>query len=257
MNAKTMKHIRKKWGFDYIYNIPEIITSINYFLENPPTYTILNSGTLSNHAISFLMDNFDRGYPLQEAFDVQIENMIIKGNIWDFLENPLNAKKDEVWGKQRNKSLVQELYYKFDYTPGLQKRIIAVLADLKSDIDAFQKLQKAHDDAWKAERLRARKEFKMEIVTVRKGCGGEGGVDPHAIVRLTKGGISRKYHCRNIFDFGFVVNPDIPGGGILLRLENGQWAWDRKKGYKIADEFDVSAVTYLRRFSPISTEIRM
>ena len=255
--SKKMRAIEKKWGFDFLFG-EEIIKSIDHFISNPPAYTIMNAGTLDNGAISFLAENFDIGYPLQEKFGWKITNMMIDGNHWDFLKDPENAIKDIVWGGMRNKGYIYEAFHKFDYTDALKGKIVSILEDLRTDLILYRKIEAAHEKAREIETAHAEKEFTVKILASHKGYGGEDGVDPYAKVEITDPNTYEKdiYHCRNIFDFGHVVNRS--GGGLLSKDEAGEWFWDLwKKPNVPATDFDVRAVKYLTRFSPIPTGIRM
>jgi hypothetical protein len=135
----------------------------------------------------------------------------------------------------------------------------------------------------KKQREIARKQFVVEIIEVSHTAGGEGGADPDAKVRLTdpKTNESAIFTCRNIFDFGYVVNPE--GGGLALNVEKfietnsisyksekdrirfreshptkTGWGWDRmKKGWLPMSDFEIRAVKYLGEFPPIDSSIRM
>ena len=77
-------------------------------------------------------------------------------------------------------------------------------------------------------------------------------------------GESAQFVCRNIFDFGYVVNPNyavvegLKPGGIA---NGGQWqTFDAERGWydvRPLTGFEARAITYLRKFPPIYGGIRM
>jgi hypothetical protein len=81
--------------------------------------------------------------------------------------------------------------------------------------------------------------YDFEAKVIKKGK--ENNEDLFAKVEVIEKatGEKRKYYCRNIFDFGYVVN-----------LEKGGFANE-------GDEFDKRANKYLNAFSPVETNIRM
>lgn len=280
---------RKKYCRSWIFISDELLASLDHFIRNPPQSTIMSTGTLSNDPISFLKEDFDLGYPIHgDDWDRYIERQIVpRGiNVYDFLNNPENASKDIGWIKDRNKDYKWEAYLKYDYTPILQARIIKVLKELRQDFGQHKILREKHKTEQKREREQAQKEFTVEILKIDTRAGGEGGPDPSARVKITdpKTGKSAIFSCRNIFDFGYVVNRE--GGGLLSNVEamirdnpiffNAKekqteyrethptktgWGWDRDfldgPNWIEATDFEIRAVKYLGRFSPIETGIRM
>jgi hypothetical protein len=133
------------------------------------------------------------------------------------------------------------------------------------------------------QRERDRKNFNVEIIKRSHRAGGEGGPDPFAKVKIvdSKTGESGIFTCRNIFDFGYVVNPEA--GGLAIDVEsfiahnidteekkeafrkdhptNTGWGWNRgfgdKPNWVPMTDFEIRAVAYLYAFSPIGTGIRM
>lgn len=72
---------------------------------------------------------------------------------------------------------------------------------------------------------------------------------------------SLEFNCRNIFDFGYVVNPNYligdEYGGIAT---NGYWEQFKENGWtKIREltKFEEKCVEYLHKFPPIRTDIRL
>lgn len=121
--------------------------------------------------------------------------------------------------------------------------------------------------------LRGGAVMSIETQIVRRLVDGGEELTQAAIVmvRDSETGENLEFQCRNIFDFGYVVNPAYPvepcttPGGILVRNEAGEWHWDvyflkgnpdRLPGRKATD-FEVRAIEHLYAHPPISTEIRM
>ena len=286
-DKKIMEQIKEKYNRDFFIG-QSLMKGLDYLISNPPTYTIMNKGTLSNNAISLLdSPDFKKAYPVYDEFQGYIERILTDGNnIWDFLNNPRNAIKDVKWTKERNKEYEYEAYVKYSYTPELKEKIITLLREIRNDLQTFQAARKRLEAAKEAEREKARKEFRVEILEKSTVSGGEGGPDPYAKVRITDPatGESKVFRCRNIFDFGFVVNPE--GGGLAHNVEalisrnpatfgteeqkeeyrrthptKTGWGWKRDfldgENWIEMTDFEIRAVKYLHRFSPINTHIRM
>lgn len=105
----------------------------------------------------------------------------------------------------------------------------------------------------------------MTVTIIKSGSHrGEDGNDPYAVVSITDGSETLRFSCRNIFDFGYVVNPEYavaPGlekGG--LRNKDAWKTFEDGKGWydvRPLTEFEKKALDYLYEFSPIATSIRM
>ena len=74
-------------------------------------------------------------------------------------------------------------------------------------------------------------------------------------------GESLEFWCRNIFDFGYVINPNyevVEGADGALATKDG---WEIfEKGWRAAremTEFEKKCVKYLSEFPPVSSGIRM
>lgn len=256
---ERIAEIEKKWSFAIV--VSDMLDSIDFAIQNPPEYIILNVNDMVPDYVNFLGSDFNRGYPLQNQFGQAIQKFVIgkrysSGREW--IKDPENAVEDVAWGDERNKDYVYRAYLKYVYTDKTRAKIVETLQCLKKDIVEYLDLETELRRMRKAERDEAEQEFRVEILKSRKGTGGETGIDPYVKVLLTdSNGESRIYHCRNIFDFGFVVNRDGAGGGILMTTESGA-VWNRAKMPPIpADNFDIRAVAYLCRFAPIEKHIRM
>ena len=106
--------------------------------------------------------------------------------------------------------------------------------------------------------------LKCEILKFTKGYGGECGVDPSVLVRLTDPQTceSLEFVYRNIFDIGYVVNPnyavakDLKPGGLA---SNGKWqTFEAGKGWhdvRDLTDFEKRCLQYLDEFPPIYSGI--
>lgn len=126
-----------------------------------------------------------------------------------------------------------------------------------------------------AEEKRAALEAEQAAMSVRvleheNGTPGEDGTDPYAKVEITDPATGEKaqFTCRNIFDFGYVVNPNYPvvGGmepGGLATKRNDVWYWEEYKAGKgwymvrPLTAFEVKSLEYLTKFPPIGTGARI
>jgi len=138
----------------------------------------------------------------------------------------------------------------------------------KQQKEAEQQAEQEQQEKAERERKEAIKaSLNCEILQQIEGVGGEGGIDPSALVRLTdpETGESLEFICRNIFDFGYVINPNYsiaPGhdnGGLD---GNGKWRdFDVTKGgwYDVREmtDFEKRCMTYLRELPPVCNKIRM
>lgn len=111
----------------------------------------------------------------------------------------------------------------------------------------------------------------MIVKILRKDAGtpGEKGREPFARVEIIDPttGESGKFICRNIFDFGYVVNPLYPvaeglePGGMVNEEEKVWMYYDEKRGgwYNVRPltAFERKAVEYLEEFPPICADLRM
>lgn len=112
------------------------------------------------------------------------------------------------------------------------------------------------------------------IKSSKKQSGeGDGCNDYYAHVEVTdkKTGDTLKFNCRNIFDFGYVVNPDYkitpemdePGGLANFDKKTGKYFWDDFKDGKgwhsirEMTDFESRAYTYLSKRPPIYDGINM
>jgi hypothetical protein len=123
-----------------------------------------------------------------------------------------------------------------------------------------------------AERKRAEREKEkasMIVRVIKQGTTMGEEPDPYVLVEITdpQTGESARYNCRNIFDFGYVVNPaysvaeGLEPGGLAVK-QNDKWYWQYfgSSGWRNVrqmTDFEVKAVQYLWKFPPLPTDIRM
>lgn len=116
----------------------------------------------------------------------------------------------------------------------------------------------------KVDKQKEKQSMKVEILKQGYTQGEE--KDPYVIVKITdiQTGESAQFVCRNIFDVGYVINPNFsiieglePGG----LLHDGKWeTFEAGKGWypvREATEFEKKAVEYLHKFPPIFSGIRL
>jgi hypothetical protein len=226
---------------------------------------IWNAATLDNNWLNIGYECSEANYPIETAVGDILSEMTGESNIWKIAGIVCN--EDIEWGEKRNEGYRDNYYYKFTLKPEYAKKIKAAietwikgLETLKTEMDAEESNEKAECKARQAA-------LKCEILHFEKGTPGEGGIDPSALVRLTDPitGESLKFNCRNIFDFGYVVNPNYPvaeghePGGFN---HNGYWQdFDTKKcgWYSVREltPFEKRCIDYLTEFPPIYSGIRM
>ena len=116
----------------------------------------------------------------------------------------------------------------------------------------------------------------MIVKVIKKGATRSEGLDPYVIVEVIDPKTQEKgtFKCRNIFDFGYTINPCYPVApgmepGGVARKEKGtgelyELYWEhfddqKRKWYTVRKmtEFEKKAYLYLKKFPPISAYIRM
>ena len=110
----------------------------------------------------------------------------------------------------------------------------------------------------------------MEILKKWSDDDGEGGRDYSARVRITNPETKEilEFTCRNIFDFGYVINPNysvaagLKRGGLVETGTDGIKRWLHFDGRTLNQireltTFEVKCIDYLTKHPPISTEINM
>lgn len=134
------------------------------------------------------------------------------------------------------------------------------------EIDAKRKIEAEEREKERIEREKEKATMSVKILKQGKMQGE--GLDPYVIVEITDVATNKKaqFVCRNIFDFGYVINPNyavaegLEPGGIAIKKED-VWYWQEfNKGWhnvRPLTEFEVKAIQYLHKFPPISKEIRM
>ena len=113
----------------------------------------------------------------------------------------------------------------------------------------------------------------MIVKVIKKGATRSEAIDPYVIVEVTDSKTQEKgmFKCRNIFDFGYVINPCYPvapglepGGVARKEKSTGELYWEhfddeKRKWYTVRKmtEFEKKAYLYLKKFPPIFAYIRM
>lgn len=113
----------------------------------------------------------------------------------------------------------------------------------------------------------------MVVKILKKGATRSEAIDPYVIVEVTDPKTEEKgrFKCRNIFDFGYVINPCYPvapglepGGVAYKEKGTGKWYWQhfdekKRKWYTVREmtNFEIRAYQYLKKFPPIFAYIRM
>lgn len=163
------------------------------------------------------------------------------------------------WGYLVRDEVVEALGKEFTYAAAVEYAQPAIDAAAKKAAEQAEK--KAQREIEKA----------TMIVKILRQNPGEEGEDPSADVEITDSetGETARFSCRNIFDFGYVVNPlysvghGLKPGGLAKKNENGKWIWQdfesERSWYDVRPltPFEVKALDYLRKFSPVPTGIRM
>ena len=112
------------------------------------------------------------------------------------------------------------------------ERLFALARERRASIEAAKnEKQRVRDEA---EAARWAKYDDMECVIVNRYTTRGEEKDPGTLVEVRSKTTSEKlrFNCRNIFDFGYTVNPAysvVPGqkaGGIAMKDESGAWYWN-------------------------------
>lgn len=128
----------------------------------------------------------------------------------------------------------------------------------------FEEKKRADEEK---KRIYEEKKASMVVNIIKKGSHkGDDGTDYYALIKITdpKTGESLEFNCRNIFDFGYVVNPNY---SIVEGKEKGgivnNWMWqdfESGKGWfdvRPVTEFEKKCLQYLSDFPPVYDEIRL
>ena len=177
----------------------------------------------------------------------------------ELLEELGLARYVEGWGYHVKADVEEALGETFTYAEaiGLARPALEAEAAKKAAAEAARQ---ANDDARQAKRAT------MKVEILKKGSFGAGeGSEAFAEVNITdvKTGESAQFACRNIFDFGYVINPlyaITPGGEPGGIANEGYWEESGDGGWhkvRPLTSFEKQALDYLREFSPIYTGIRM
>lgn len=154
---------------------------------------------------------------------------------------------------QQNHDLVETVVTNFETTLKDAMRL--------SDLAETVKEKRAAEE----ETAKAKAEMKVEVL--KKGTENScEGPTYYANVKITDSstGESLNFVCRNIFDFGYVINPDyavaegVEKGGLE---NNGKWqSFNGKEGWcdvRELTELEKKCINYLHKFPPVYTGINM
>jgi len=188
----------------------------------------------------------------------------VTGPAADILESLGVAKYVDGWGYHVGRTVVNALGESFVYSAAVEYARPARETEAAREVEAAAK--KAAEDA-------ARAAMNVRVLRTGKEDVGD-GPDHFAEVEVTDPatGESARFRCRNVFDFGYVVNPMYPlapgrdPGGLPKRIKSA-WVWEDFEMDEDGDlgwvqvrsmtGFEIHAIEYLNRFPPIGTDIRM
>lgn len=175
----------------------------------------------------------------------------IKSNVFE------GYQTDSDWGDYSIETSYEMTYKQFN---DCMEKVCKIVAEKQ------KKTRKSEEESKRIKEETEREKAYMEVKILKKGKeDGREGPTYFANVEITDAntGESLRFSCRNIFDFGYVINPDyeiLPGqkGGLE---NNGKWQdFDDKKGwYDVREltEFEKKCLKYLRKFPPVYSGINM
>lgn len=148
---------------------------------------------------------------------------------------------DEIAKKYNAESIPGDMsiYYGWHFTGKAFDALMKKANELLIENQAQKNRQREKEKRIAEMREAARKELSVEIIEASHRSGGECGPDPYAKVRVTDPSTSESatFTCRNIFDFGYVINTEDGG--------------------KTMTDFEVRVYNYLLKFPPIDPNIRI
>ncbi|MCQ4924896.1 hypothetical protein NE686_17475 [Tissierella carlieri] len=200
-----------------------------------------------------------------KAYHERLGKTIWISNSCDYLERKLKKsifRRQELMetmvGPRFNKETQEYYDYKEDVVTGFEMKLSSLInaEEIKAQVEKERKKEE--------EINKIRNSLTIEIIDKGKERGSDGS-DYYVKVKLTDPltGECLKFNCRNIFDFGYVVNPDYMiakgiDGGIV---NNGKWeTFESGKGWipvRDLTEFERKCIDYLNKFPPVSTGIRL
>lgn len=202
-------------------------------------------------------------YIMEKAIEKMTGDIFIS-NSCEYLERKLKqdiATKEYMNPKALNLRFDEEVqkYY------GYKREVITGFQMKLEDIVDIESVRKKIEEERKRKEEIEKKRKSLIIEVISKGKEYNEDVDFYAKVKLTspETGESLSFICRNIFDAGYVINPDyeiVKGerGGIAVK---GYWEiFESGKGwYPVREltEFEKKCIDYLNEFPPISTAIRL
>jgi len=246
--------------FDFPFQVKKAADICQKVVQAVDKPFIWRTTTLENDFLDVYYEDYhDIHWAIHEILSIAVG----KENFWEIARTVCD--EDVEWSKWRNKDLNNKYYYKYILKPEYATLIRSAAQKWHDDLIQILAEMEAEEKREREEREARRNSLKCEVLKQKKVRGGD-GIDLCALVHLTdpKTGESLQFECRNIFDVGYVINPNYPiaegmePGGIEIE---GKWHdFDEHKGwYPVREltEFEKRCLAYLREFPPIYNGIRM
>jgi len=208
----------------------------------------------------------------QDLMKAAVEKYIgepVYGNICDYLEKKLDQGitfKENLNEKAVNVELNKDTKAREELRDEIVTHFDLKLEDIITDLAEIKERQ-AKEEKERIEREKRKASMKVTVLS-NKTVKGPDGDDLQALVSITDGKETLEFVCRNIFDVGFLINPNYKltpeseKKGGLPNNDNGQLIWmnfteDGWINVREMTDFEKRCVKYLEEFSPINTEFRM
>lgn len=173
-----------------------------------------------------------------------------------------NTKKEAEDALKTQPKWVREKHIKTQEYHGYIDSVVTNFQTKLSDVVYVENIEKRQD----TEKIIDPKFISLHLEIISSGEeNGSDGSDYFAKVKVSDKdtGESLKFICRNIFDFGYVVNPLYKiAEGIDGGVSNeGNWeVFESSKGWypvRKLSEFETRCLDYLNKFPPITKKIRL
>lgn len=176
--------------------------------------------------------------------ETEYQDMYTQPAIIERLEKEMNKDWNKVWDAMK-------VARRLDLHTGLYTETGWYEIELEKLVEMFIEEEKK-----KEKKQVSKEQFTMEMEIIKQGYIPGSEDEYYALVKVidTATGESVKLYCRNIFDFGFVINPADKAG--LAIKKDGRWVWDDGK-IKEMTELAARAVEWVHKHPPISKAIRM
>ena len=242
-NMPISFYIDGKYVFHYqptICNIPEDLKSFKHKIMTDAVCKYLQVKYLDDAVCDYLKKQLNQNITTVE----NINNKAFELKVYD-------NKDHEYYGCEENIVTNFQMY----------------LSDIINDKEVIKIREKRKKEIKeKEETEKRRNSFNMRILKEGKtGGSNEEGPDYYAIVELTDPSTNESltFNCRNIFDVGYVINPEYKiaegiSGGLII---DNQWhEFKEGKGWypiRKLTEFENRCIDYLSEFPPIYTGVRL